>query len=247
MSNTSNTIPSADTAFLNWVNQHEQLWSDNYTRIGVSQADAGTMKSLTDASNAAWTDWQKAKLAAKAASEAWREAKKNNRTFASSTVKNIRTFASRSTTPAEVYQLAGVPAPKTPNFGVPPGTPGNVSVALDVNTGALDVRFECNNPPGLSGTVYVVSRCNSTAAQPTVFGPWQQVAITSTKRFVDTTLVAGTPSIQYRIVAQRGSVVGNTSLPVTVSFGRVGNGTGFTVTNGEASEFEVKKSPKLAA
>lgn len=190
-----------------------------------------------------------AQRAAKEANEQWRQAKAANRSIATAGVKTVRTFASRSSNPTEVYTLSGVPAPKTPSFGTPPGTPGNVTVALDVNTGALDVRFECNNPPGLSGTVYVVMRAMSTAAQPNVFGPFQQIAITSSKRFIDASLIAGTPRIQYIITAQRGSIVGAPSLPVTVSFGRsggAGNGPGFTVTEGEFVPTSTK-SPKLAA
>jgi hypothetical protein len=237
MSNTTTTIPSKDTDFLAWVNERASLWNSHFASIGITQAFALEMKTATDASQAAWATMQNARRAAKEATEAWREAKAANRAVASAGVKTIRTFASRAEKPAEVYALSGVPAPKTPNFGVPPGTPGNVTVALDVNTGALDVRFECNNPPGLSGTVYIVNRAAATTAQPNVFGPFQQVAITSTKRFTDATLIAGTPRIQYQITAQRGSVVGNPSLPVTVSFGRSGNGAGasITVTEGELS------------
>jgi hypothetical protein len=235
------------------------LWSANFSRCGLTQETANEMKNATSAAQAAYTAWTAAQRAAKEANEVWRSAKAANRAIATAGVKTVRTFASRSSNPTEVYTLSGVPAPKTPNFGVPPGTPGSVTVALDVNTGALDVRFECNNPPGLSGTVYVVNRAVSTVAQPNVFGPFQQVAITSTKRFVDASLIAGTPRIQYIITAQRGSLVGAPSLPVLVSFGRPGAGGGggvggvggvggFTVTNGEVAEFEPgKKSPKLAA
>lgn len=252
MSNTA-TIPSKDRDFLVWVNEHAVLWSDNQARIGISVSDANAMKAATEASQAAWNAWQNARRAATEAADAWRAAKSQNRAIAAAGVKTIRTFASRAEKPAEVYQLSGVPAPKTPNFGVPPGTPGSVTVALDVNTGALDVRFECNNPPGLGGTVYVVNRAVATAAQPNVFGPWQQVAITSTKRFTDATLVAGTPRIQYQITAQRGSIVGNPSLPVTVSFGRTGGagsgpGANITVIEGEFHAAPSSgKSPKLAA
>jgi hypothetical protein len=248
MSNSTTTIPSKDSEFLLWVGERSALWSAATTRVGISVETAGEMKSATSAAQAAYTAWTTAQRAAKEANELWRSAKAANRAIATAGVKTVRTFASRSSNPTEVYTLSGVPAPKTPNFGVPPGTPGGVTVALDTSSGALDVRFECNNPPGLSGTVDVVSRASSTASAPNVFGPFQQVAITSTKRFIDSSLIAGTPKIQYQITAQRGSVVGAPSLPVIVSFGRAGNGPGvsYSVVEGDAAN-TAPKSPKLAA
>ncbi len=68
--------------------------------------------------------------------------------------------------------------------------------------------------------------------------------MTSVKRFIDTSLTAGTPAVQYQITAQRGGVVGTPSLPIMVSFGRAAGGPGFTVTEGD---FTTGKQPKMAA
>lgn len=226
----NNTIvPTKDTELLAWLAQRQQPWRAGAT-IGLSAAELTAFATASTAAQDAWTQWQAAKQAAIDASDAWKNAKKAARTAASNGVKSIRNFAGQQADPQKIYGAAMVPAPKSPNFGVPPGQPGNVTVALDVATGALDVRFECNNPPGLSGTVYVVNRRSGSVTGQ--FGPWTQVAITSTKRFVDNTLLAGTPSVQYQITAQRGSIVGAPSLPVTVTFGRAGNGPGMTVSVG---------------
>jgi hypothetical protein len=135
-------------------------------------------------------------------------------------VKQIRLFAADQPKPDNVFFLAQLPPPKSPAFGTPPGQPYGARATLDTVTGALSVSFKCDNPKGLSGTVYVVSRRNSDAQ------PWTTVAITSTKRFTDATIVAGSPSIQYQIIAQRGGITGQPSGPITVSFGRAGGGGG---------------------
>ncbi len=244
MSSTNSTIPSKDSEFLLWVGERSALWLAATTRVGISATMADEMKDATAAAQSAYTAWQNAARAAREANEQWRQAKAANRSIATAGVKTIRTFASRSSNPTEVYTLSGVPAPKTPSFGTPPGQPFGAVVTLDVVTGALEFRFECNNPAGLTGTVYLASR--RTVSTTGTFGPWQQVAVSSTKRFVDNTIIQGTPAVQYQIVAQRGSITGTPSAPVLVSFGRAGNGPGFTVTNGDAGETTFK-SPKLAA
>nr|MCU0689420.1 hypothetical protein [Phycisphaerales bacterium] len=188
---------------------------------------------------------QQAKQALTDASDAWKLAKREARTAASAGVKSIRTFAEQQPNPQAIYGQALIPAPKVPNFGVPPGQPGSPRIELDAATGALDIRFECNNPPGLSGTVYIVARRSVSTSGGGTFGPWQQVAVTSVKRFIDSSLVAGTPAVQYQITAQRGSIVGTPSLPILVSFGRAG-GAGFTVSEGEFVPNSTK-TPKLAA
>jgi hypothetical protein len=244
-------VPSRDTELLAWLAQRQTPWTVNQQAISLSSAELNNFTDTTTVAQQAWQAWQNARQASTDASAAWRLAKKNARSAASAGVKSIRNYAQQQPDPQKVLGLAQLPAPKTPNFGVPPGQPSISNVSLDTATGALDIRFECNNPPGLSGTVYFVTRAVSTASNPTVFGPFTQVAVTSTKRFIDNSLIAGTPAAQYIITAQRGSIVGRPSIPATVSFGRTnsgGGGPGFTVTLDHADTTTTKPgSPKLAA
>ena len=228
-----------------WLQQRQVPWQS--TAIGLSTETYNNFKTASGAAQTAWTAYQNAKQALTDASDEWKRRKKDARTAASAGVKSIRTFAEQQPNPQTIFGLAQIPAPKVPNFGVPPGQPGSPRIELDAATGALDIRFECNNPPGLSGTVYIVAR--RSVSTTGTFGPWQQVAVTSVKRFLDASLVAGTPAVQYQITAQRGSVAGTPSLPILVSFGRsggAGNGPGLTVTEGEFVPTPTK-SPKLAA
>jgi hypothetical protein len=244
-SSTTTVIPTPDTAFLDWVNLHDPIFEANAARIGITPGDANGFKVTVENANNAWQAWQEAKVAYKAASQQWRDAKKACRSSGSSIVKDVRTFALRQPDPTEIFKLAAIPAPKQPNFGVPPGTPTEARVELDINTGNLEVRFACDNPAGLSGTVYIVQRRTSTSAAPTTYTAWQQAAVTSVKRFVDTTITSGTASVQYLITAQRGTIQGRPSNPITVQFGRSGTGpgTGVSFTVKQDGAFE----PKIAA
>ncbi len=249
MSQPNLVVPTKDTELLQWLAQRQSPWDINRAAVGLSQAQLDLFRTASDEATTAYQAWINAKQAATDASKAWQASKRLARTAASSGVKSIRTFAATQPDPQKVYGLALIPAPKTPSFGTPPGQPGSPRIALDPATGALDIRFECNNPAGLSGTVYIVNRRSVSATGVT--GPWAQVAVTSVKRFVDSSLVAGTPGVQYQITAQRGSVSGTPSLPILVSFGRPGTGpgtagAGFTVIEGDVT-FGKNGAPKLAA
>ncbi|MCU0689237.1 MAG: hypothetical protein MUE97_05815 [Phycisphaerales bacterium] len=94
-----------------------------------------------------------------------------------------------------------------------------------------------------------MQRRTASASAPTVFSAWTQAAVTSVKRFIDSTITSGTASVQYIITAQRGTIQGRPSTPITVQFGRAGNGPGMTVTVGEdglVTPIPTGK-PKLAA
>ena len=243
MANTTSVVPSKDTELLAWLQLRQVPWQ-NSAAIGLSTETYNNFKNTSGAAQTAWTAFQQAKQALTDASDAWKLAKREARIAASAGVKSIRTFAEQQPNPQAIYGQALIPAPKSPNFGVPPGQPGSPRIELDAATGALDIRFQCTNPPGLSGTVYIVAR--RTVSTTGTFGLWQQVAVTSVKRFIDSSITQGTPAVQYQITAQRGSIVGTPSLPILVSFGRAGNGPGamFTMSEGD---FVPTKSPKLAA
>lgn len=252
MPGSTSVVPTVDRDFLDWMNLHEPIFQAQFASIGLSQADYAAFKQATQDANEAWSQWRAARDAYTTASNNWKSVKKSTRTIAASDVKKIRTFALEQADPNKVFGLAAIPAPKTPNFGVPPGTPTGTNVTLDVNTGNLEVRFECNNPPGLSGTVYLVQRRTASANAPTVYGPYTQAAVTSVKRFIDSTITSGTASVQYIITAQRGTIQGRPSTPITVQFGRAGNGPGvgvggMTFSMGEDGQMNPVASPKLAA
>jgi hypothetical protein len=249
MPGSTSVVPAVDRDFLNWMNVRDPIVTEQFAALGLSQQDANGFKQATSDANAAWAQWQAARAAFTEASANWRAVKKASRAIATNDVKKVRTFAVEQADPNKVYSIMQIPAPKVPNFGVPPGTPTGAQVALDINSGNLTVRFECNNPPGLSGTVYVIQRRTAQASNPSTFGPWQQAAITSVKKFVDASISAGTAAVQYLITAQRGTIVGTTSQPITVQFGRAasggsGPGVGLTVIEGD---YESKKAPRFAA
>ncbi|MCU0689097.1 MAG: hypothetical protein MUE97_05085, partial [Phycisphaerales bacterium] len=230
--------PSADADFILWCNTRSSTWSSVFARVGLLESDATSFKTAAAVADTAYAAMLNARQAAKDATAAWAAAKKSARTLAAGDIRKIKTFALEQPNPSEVYSTAMIPGPKPRQDGVPPGRPFDATVALDTITGNLTLAFKCTNPAGTTGTVYVVQRRASAAAA------WTQVGITSTRRFVDSSLVAGNSSVQYQITAVRGSLTGQPSGPITVTFGRAGDGAGAGIT---VSGAEFKGHPKLAA
>jgi hypothetical protein len=92
----------------------------------------------------------------------------------------------------------GLNVRKTPSNPGSPGTPSDFEVELTA-LGYLNTKWKCTNPTG--GTMYQVFRKIGTA-EPTYLGG------TGSKKFVDSTLPAGTADVTYMIQAVRSSGVG---------------------------------------
>lgn len=90
-----------------------------------------------------------------------------------------------------------------------------------LETGALRVRFKCDNPGAQGGTAggvgYEVLR------QDDASGTYGFVLVAGEREFVDATLPAGTATSTYRITAFRGTQRGDAAT-FNVFFGVGGNG-----------------------
>jgi hypothetical protein len=130
-------------------------------------------------------------------------------------ITTIRAYAERQDDPSAVYTRAEVP-PRSSGAPLPaPGRPFDMSVGLIDTTGALQLRWKCDNPPGASGTTYIVRRRLPTETAFTFVGA------TGEKRFVDSTFLAGPDSVEYTVQGQRADSAGVVSPIFTLNFGQV--------------------------
>lgn len=112
----------------------------------------------------------------------------------------------------------GTTCPATPGTLPPPGTPFDFTVSL-MQSGALELKWKCNNPEGTSGTIYEVRRAGTF------------VGATGVRTFVDETL-PGTSPVMYQVTAIRSTSRGNPA-QFTVTFGTGGGGFAITGVSGE--------------
>ncbi len=209
------TYPDAPRAeFLGWCQTHEKIFVDNAAALGLTPAQTTAFKTATDGTTAALTNQEQVKQAAKVATQEAADAFTTLRASAGETVGLIKAFAESQPDPNVVYNLAQIPPPAQPTPWPPPGQPTHLTVTLDPALGALTLHWKAANPPGTTGTSYIVTR--RLAGEST----FSVVGVTGQKQFTDQTVPAGQTSVQYLVQGQRADSRGPVSTILTVNFGK---------------------------
>jgi hypothetical protein len=222
-------VPKKQLDKLEWCESHVPPWSTNAVAIGTSAAEVTAFEDKTEAARAAMTAAVAAKDAAKNATLALKNAIAALDIAAAGIVKQVRVKAETTNNP-NVYVLASIPAPATPSPVGAPGTPSDFAVEL-FQDGSLDLSFKCVNPVGCTGVVYQVWRRTGTSGEFTYVGGVGE------KKFLDTTIPAGSSFFTYKIQAVRSTSIGPWAT-FNVFFGAGISG---------AMTASVESSPKMAA
>lgn len=210
------TTPRA--AFLQWCEAHTSVFTANAAQIGLTTNQASAFAAATTAGAAALLAQEQAKQAYRVATQQVEGAFGSLRSSAGDTVRLIRAFAESQPKPDIVYNLAQIPPPADPSPMPPPGQPTNLTVTLTPADGALMLRWKVTNPPGASGTSYIVRRRLPGESEFSFIG------VSGKKEFIDDTLLAGPDSVQYTVQGQRSDSSGPLSEIFTVNFGRLPGG-----------------------
>ncbi len=219
-------IPTSPrSAVLTWCQAHTDIFTQNSAAIGLTSSQAAEFSNLTTnyANNVG--EVAKAKAALRVAVENANESYTLMRRSMSQAITDIRYFATQAANPQTVYTLSQVPPRPTGQTAPPPGRPFDFSVELLDTTGALQLRWKCQNPSGTSGTSYIVRRKLPNEST------FSFVGVTGERRFVDNTFVAGPDSVSYTVQAQRADRAGVESPIYTINFGLPGAGRDVTVTS----------------
>lgn len=182
--------------------------------IGLSKEQAAAYAAAVEAAREALAAQEAARSAAMAATAAAVERFAELRGLGADLVRLVRAFAEASGSPAEVYELAQIPAPAPRSPAPPPARPAGLRVELDPTRGALTLSWKATHPKGTSGTSYIVRR-----RLPGEDG-FAFLGTTGSKRFVDETLPAGAEWAQYTVQAQRADSAGPVSAIFTAHMGR---------------------------
>ncbi|MFN7314228.1 MAG: hypothetical protein ACK5ZG_05135 [Phycisphaerae bacterium] len=213
------SIPSSPrSAVYDWCEARVDPWRTNAVNIGLAPDDALGFATSVTTYAAALSEQNKAKAALQAATRTVNEAYTTMRRNMTDGVTDIRQFAQRQTDPNAVYELAQVPPRSASGTAPPPGRPFDFSVQLIDDSGAVQLRWKCENPRGTQGTSYIIRRRLPTETAFSFIG------VTGEKRFVDSTFVAGPDSVEYTVQAQRADSAGPVSSIFTINFGLPGAG-----------------------
>jgi hypothetical protein len=209
------TVPKSIQDRITFYENHTPPWNTNAVAIGTTTTAVTDLTTKTTAARAAYNDQQAAQEAAKAATLALTNAIDAMSIAGANIIQQIRTKA--GTAGDGVYVLAQIPAPATPSPVGAPGTPTDFSVALGQD-GSLTLKWKCPNPAGSVGTIYrVFRRVGGT-------GEFDYIGGTGEKKFVDTTIPAGSSQVTYQIQGVRTTAIGPWA-QFNVNFGTSSGGT----------------------
>ncbi len=219
-------IPSSPrSAVYTWCEARVEPWETNALAIGISVLEAQAFGASVGAFATAVSNQAKAKAAYEAATDGVNDAYRTMRRNMTNGIADIRQFAEQQSNPTGVYELAQVPPRAAASTAPPPGRPFDFSVELVDTTGAVQLRWKCQNPTGTTGTSYIIRRRLPTETA------FSFVGVTGEKRFVDNTFIAGPDRVEYTVQAQRADSAGPVSSIFTINFGLPGSGREVTVTS----------------
>jgi hypothetical protein len=190
-------------------------WAEVAEQIGSTPEQIDSLEASVAAARTALAEQREAQNKARIATDKLRLALKKMAAEGSAVIARARVTAQSSGDPL-VYGLASIPLPRKGSPLDTPGMPYGFELQLYQN-GALELRWECDNPEGASGTLYEIYRSD----RPD--GEFAYIGNTGIKKFVDAKIPRGTSRVTYRIQAARSTKVG-TSAFFSVNFGGVGVG-----------------------
>lgn len=221
--------PNTKSGKIAFFNSKVTPWQSSATSIGTTAAAVTALLAKITAAQAKVDAQTAAEQAAKTATAAADSAVAEVVSAGADIIKNIRAFAANSANPANVYELAELPAPSTPTPVTTLGTPHDFKAEL-AGDGSLILKWKCANPRA-TGTVYQVWRKLDGDAQFSYLGG------IGTKSFTDAELPSGTASVLYKVQAVRSTAEGPwATFTVLIGMGASGQMTA-----------TVAGAPKLAA
>lgn len=195
------------------------LWTANAVAIGLTAPEVTAFTTKVASARTTLTTAETARNASRNATINYYTSTDTMSEEGGELIKRITSYAQLRNNP-NIYALAGLPAPATPQPKPAPGTPFEFRAFLDQN-GAVRLVWKCVNPTGSQGTIYNVSRRLGTDPN----APFTFVGAIGEKEFTDTTLPigAGNGVVTYQVVAVRSTKAGAPAL-FTVNFGTAAGG-----------------------
>lgn len=174
-------------------------WAENAEQIGLSSEQVAEMNALTADALEAWRAQRLAQNAARVATSRLHLALDKMMNTGAAMIGLVR--AKAKTSGEQVYVLSAIPAPSRPSPIGEPGQPEGFAAKL-LQVGWIELRWKCKHPKGAVGTMYKVERAVQLAGE-TTWGEFVYLGDSGKKKFLDTTVPAGTQSIIYRVRARR--------------------------------------------
>ncbi|MFG0244069.1 MAG: hypothetical protein ACF8R9_14885 [Phycisphaerales bacterium JB054] len=194
--------PNSRLGKVTFYETHISPWANNAAAIGLEVAEVTALGVATGAARTAYNDMIAARAAAKAATQDFYNAVTAMHSApgkGSDMIDTIKNYAQTTDDPG-VYTLAEIPPPSEPGVVPPPGTPFDFRLSLQ-QSGAVELKWKCNNPAGAPGTVYEIRRSVDG-------GEFVTLTTIGERAFLDESVPSTSGQVIYQITAIRSTLRG---------------------------------------
>jgi len=212
-------VPSSRSQAITWFTNRLAAWTADPTAIGLTADQVASLASLTSTASGSLQSAEQIRSQSKSATQTFHNDADAMRALGTSLVATIKAYAETTGDPS-VYATAEIPEPAAPAPTPPPGQPYEFVTQI-LASGALRVRFRCDNPGAQGGTAGGVNY--EVLRQDDQTGAFSFVLVAGEREFVDETLQSGTSTATYRVTAFRSTQRGDAA-EFNVRFGVGNNG-----------------------
>lgn len=203
-------LPSARDEMIAWFNDRIADWAANASAIGLTAAQVTDLATLVNSAETVLGAATAARIASKNATVDYYAGADALRSYGADLIKVIKAFA-ESTDDPSVYSTASIPPPSAPTPAGPPDKPSELEAGIVLPWG---IRLTWKGSAGRNTYFGIYRRLSSEST-------FSFVQTTKEKTFDDTTLPAGTASVEYYVSAIRDAYQINSSI-LGVQFGPAG-------------------------
>jgi len=175
------------------------VWQAHAAELGLNETELADLAAAVEATRVAQQEAHVARQMAQAATLSLKLADKTMSTMGAAALFKIRGAARLAGD--GVYPIAQIPVPAQASPIGAPGGPVGFEVKL-MTLGWVELTWRCRQPRGAVGTMYQVYR------KLREDGPFEYIGTAGERKYVDTTVPAGTPSVTYKVRAVRSTTAG---------------------------------------
>lgn len=213
--------PTKISEFVPWLVARAGAWKLAPASVGLSPAQAAAVDLAAKTLDAEYANAQKQRQLSKNATESQNQALRDAMAQLQLDLRIIDGFAAASANPAAVFQAAEIDPPAVPQPVPAPRAVTDITVGININTGATILKWKGDNPGGSANVSYIIRRKLAGASEFAFIGTAGSSG-PEARTYTDSTLPQGVDSVAYLITATRGSQTGP-SVQVQVRFGTVGS------------------------
>lgn len=215
----SNSWPRTPVGRLVWLENRLADWTANAAELGIGDDELAELTSFIANTRTKYDNAVTQRSIATAATKQFRQAAEPMNALGGALIRNIRSRAD-ITGDEDLYALARINPQSPPSPAPAPMMPTNLDRTVN-NNGSITVRWKSVNPPGVTGTSFMIYRKFGTATGEGAndVNGYRQIGTVGVKNYTDEHVPAGTPSVYYMIRALRGDKMSGFTDPLVVYLG----------------------------